>query len=92
MYSTVHALVYYQPHSMTVKDYIDKGIAPKVGGVIWSNHSVIFKRGYPHTHKILAVERKRRDGSLHYLVTVKTTTPSKKVVADRQTVWLDEVD
>ena len=77
---------------MTVDSYIDEGIEPKVGDVIWSSHSIIFKRGYPHTHKVLAVERKKRDGKLEYLVTVQTKAPSKKVVAESQTFWLDEVD
>ena len=77
---------------MTVSDYLEQGIAPKVGGVIWSDHSMIFKRGYPLVHKILGVKRKRRGGKLQYQVTVKTTAPSKKVLFKSQTLWLDEVD
>jgi hypothetical protein len=77
---------------MTSTDYLEQGIAPKVGGVIWSPHKMIFERGYPLVHKILGVKRKRRDGKLHYQVTVKTTAPSKKVIHKSQTLWLDEID
>ena len=77
---------------MTSTDYLEQGIAPKVGGVIWSPHAMIFKRGYPLVHKILGVKRKKRKGKLHYQVTVKTTNPLKKVVHKSQTLWLDEID
>ena len=77
---------------MTSTDYLEQGIAPKVGGVIWSPHEMIYKRGYPLVHKILDVKRKKRGGKLHYQVTVKTTNPLKKVVHKSQTLWLDQID
>ena len=77
---------------MTSTEYLKQGIAPRIGGVIWSPHSMIFKRGYPLVHKVLGVKRKKRGGKFHYQVTVKTTTPSKKVLYKSQTLWLDEID
>ena len=77
---------------MLLTDYLEQGIAPKVGGVIWSPHVMIFKRGYPLVHTILGVKRKKRGGKFHYQVTVKTTNPLKKVVHKSQTLWLDEID
>lgn len=78
---------------MTSTEYIEKKIKPKVGGVIWSPHSIIFKRGYPLTHKILAVKKqKREDGEYHFLVTVQSKTPTKKIFAESRTMWLEEID
>jgi len=77
---------------MTVTDYLKQSIKPEVGGVIWSSHSTIIKRGYGLVHKVLAVKKKKRGGRFHYQVTVKTTAPSKKVLHKSQTLWLDEID
>ena len=77
---------------MTITDYLEQNITPKVGGVIWSPHSVIRTRGYPFVHKILDVKRKKRDGKLHYSVTIQTKAPSGHIAHKRRTVWLDEVD
>ena len=45
---------------MTATDYIEKGITPVKGGVVWSPHHYILSRGYGHVHTILNVEKKKR--------------------------------
>tara|TARA_R110000772_G_scaffold107206_2_gene209434 strand:+ start:1139 stop:1372 length:234 start_codon:yes stop_codon:yes gene_type:complete len=77
---------------MTSTDYIKENRVPLKWDKIWSPHSFIFKRGYPYVHKVLNVEKKKRNGTYQYLLTVKSTMPSGAVFAKEQTLWLDELD
>lgn len=73
---------------MTPEQYKEQDRLPKEGDTISSPHEYIFTRGYPFTYKVLKVEKKRKG----LLLTVKKTTPSKRVVEESVKVWFDEID
>tara|TARA_R110000772_G_scaffold17897_1_gene49628 strand:+ start:430 stop:672 length:243 start_codon:yes stop_codon:yes gene_type:complete len=77
----------------TPEQFEEMGKTPKVGDVLSSPHIYIFKRGYPLNHKVLKVRKKKKDGKIKLLLTVKTTNILRKVLFSKHDIWYpEEVD
>lgn len=74
----------------TPEQFEEMGKTPKEGDVLSSPHMHILKRGYPLSHKVLKARKKKKDGKMKLLLTVKTTTILKKVLYDKQDIWYPE--
>lgn len=70
----------------TPEQFEEKQCKPTVGDIICSPHKFIFERGYPLYHKVLKAKNKKIKGETKLVLTVKTTTPLKKVVKDKHDI------